>query len=85
MMVALMVLALWSLCAARAGAPNVLVVNSEEKSGLRGQFIRQHISQESDPYDRKALDADQTIHRQAAICTRDHAPATPKLTEFRII
>lgn len=53
-----------------------------EIAGVEEQFIRQHLIQEADPYDRKALDADQSIHRQVVIYTRDHAPMTPKLEEM---
>jgi len=37
---------------------------------------------EADPYDAKALDADQTIHRPVVIYSRDHAPAAPRLEDL---
>ena len=37
---------------------------------------------EADPYDAKALDADQIIHRPVVIHSRDHAPAAPRLEDL---
>ncbi len=53
-----------------------------EIASIQEQFIRQHIAQEADPYDRKALDADPSIHRQVVVYSRDNAPAAPKLEDM---
>jgi len=39
---------------------------------------------EASPYDEKALDADQTIHRSAVIYSRDNVPLTPKLEDLSL-